>query len=301
MRRTSNSLLTPFWDHIEELRKLLLRSFGLILLGTLLCFTFADSLIAILKPTLSVQEASGLVSYPIQIKKVSNTSNFYIYYTLTKNELLRSSSKEVVFASPSSYRIPPNGFLELERKSDLAIFSPIEGFNTVLKLSLWGGALLTAPFWLLLIWGFIAPGLEVKEKMVAIPFLGVSSLLILIGVALAIFVTIPLTNSYLFSYNSLYGQNFWGFSEYLNYVAILCLAHGIAFAITALLFFLVHFGLMAPLRLENNRKQAWIAVLILSAALTPPDVVSQIVLAIPLMLLYEAAIAYGKWRNRALT
>jgi sec-independent protein translocase protein TatC len=130
-----------------------------------------------------------------------------------------------------------------------------------------------------------------------VPFLLGSSICMGFGIGLAYWFTIPLANQYLQAFNASLGQNAWSFAHYVDYTLLIMLGHIIAFELSLLLLLLVHFRILSPEWLVSKRRYMIILTFILAALLTPPDVITQIALAIPLILLYELAIFYAKWRR----
>jgi sec-independent protein translocase protein TatC len=110
-------------------------------------------------------------------------------------------------------------------------------------------------------------------------------------------VTIPAANSYLLLFNANLGLNLWTLSNYLDYTFLLLIGNGIAFEIGLILLFLVHLGVVSAEFLASKRRHFIVIAFILAALLTPPEVMSQILLAIPLIGLFEASIFYAKLRG----
>ena len=130
------------------------------------------------------------------------------------------------------------------------------------------------------------------------PFLSLSLLFLFAGFLFAFFLTIPIANHYLMSFNEEIGVNLWAFANYLDYTIILLLAHGLAFEICVVLLFLVHFGFLTAEKMRAKRSFFAVGAFILSAVLTPPDVLTQLMLAFPLIFLYEVAIFYAFLREK---
>lgn len=175
----------------------------------------------------------------------------------------------------------------------LVILSPQEGFTSLFTLSFWTGVLLSAPFWLFIALRFILPALKGSTAKLTTTFSLLSLLFVSAGIFFALKITLPLANNYLYTFNEALGKNLWTLSLYLDYVWLLLFAHGIAFEAGAVLLTLIHFGILSPNTLKTKRRQALVSSLILGALLTPPDVLTQIAIAIPLYGFYELAILYG--------
>jgi sec-independent protein translocase protein TatC len=141
------------------------------------------------------------------------------------------------------------------------------------------------------------PGLHPEEKATLLP-LGVLSLFFLTA---ALFIahtfTIPWMNHALLAFNQSLGSNFWGVESYLDYVLGLYLAHAALFEISLLLLFFVYKGWISTHHFTNGRKGAYLTAFILGAFLTPPDVFSQLCVAVPLIILFEIAAFWASLKR----
>lgn len=174
------------------------------------------------------------------------------------------------------------------------ILDPLEGIYLTCKVCFWISFALTSPFWGLAALKFILPGLNKKEKRLAIPFLIGSLFAFAIGGSIAYFFSLPLANAYLYAFNATLGQNAWSLANYIDYSLVFFLGHWIVFELGLILLFLVHQGMVSSSALRSKRRYMIVLAFIVGAFLTPPDVVTQFILAIPLIALYELAIFYGE-------
>lgn len=171
-----------------------------------------------------------------------------------------------------------------------------ETFFTYVKLSLFAGFFLAFPVIAAQLYGFIAPGLYKKERWVLLPYLIISPLLFFAGAALAYYQVFPLAWQFFVSFESPSGalplpiELEAKVADYLSLVMQLLFAFGLAFQLPVVLTLLARAGLVQAQSLGKGRKYALIAIVTAAAILTPPDVISQIALAIPLYLLYELSI-----------
>lgn len=171
-----------------------------------------------------------------------------------------------------------------------------EAFFTYLKISFFAGIFLTFPILLAQIWLFIAPGLYKNEKSAFLPYLVATPVLFFLGGAVVYYGIIPMAWPFFLSFQSggaetaLPIQLEARVSEYLDLIMALIFAFGLCFQLPVLLTLMGRAGLITAQSLKNKRKYMVIVVFLLAAFLTPPDVISQVGLAIPVLLLYELSI-----------
>jgi sec-independent protein translocase protein TatC len=185
-------------------------------------------------------------------------------------------------------------FSSLHMAQPLVVLGPAEGLNTAIKVSFWFGLTLTSPFWIWVILRFVQPALKAHERRAVLPFLVVSGVLMSVGLLFAYFVTIPVANQYLSAFNGTIGQNLWSLSHYMDYTILLLLANALAFEIAALFLMLIHTGWISAQWLIEHRRVMIVCIFVLSALLTPPDVLTQLFMAIPLLFLYECLVLYAR-------
>jgi sec-independent protein translocase protein TatC len=158
---------------------------------------------------------------------------------------------------------------------------------------------LTAPVLLYQIWAFVSPGLYEKERKVTLSYIPLSIFLFLAGVSFAYFVLFPFVVRFMQNLAERLGiHQVIGINEYFEFLLHLILPFGIVFQLPVVVMFLTRLGLITPMLLSKVRKYAYLALLILAAAITPPDVLSQVIVMIPLSILYEASIWISKMAYR---
>jgi sec-independent protein translocase protein TatC len=176
-----------------------------------------------------------------------------------------------------------------------------EAFFTYIKVSFWAAVCLAFPVIAAQIWKFVAPGLYKNEKRAFLPYLCATPILFIMGGALAYFVVIPYAFRFFLSFETPGGDGSLPIisepkvNEYLSLVMTLLLAFGVAFQLPVLLTLLARAGLITSAGLISKWRYAIVGMFAVSAVLTPPDVVSQTSLAVPLILLYGLSILSCRW------
>jgi sec-independent protein translocase protein TatC len=180
-----------------------------------------------------------------------------------------------------------------------------EAFVTYIKLALWAGCFLAFPVIASQIWMFVAPGLYHNERKAFLPFLAATPILFLLGASVAYYFVFPMAWKFFLSFEMPGGggdlpiQLEARVSEYLSLSMTVIFAFGIAFELPVVLILLTRVGLLSAAKLSQFRRYAIVLIFVASAILTPPDLISMMSLALPLMLLYELSILGAKWVERS--
>jgi sec-independent protein translocase protein TatC len=171
-----------------------------------------------------------------------------------------------------------------------------EAFFTYVKVAFWAGAFLTFPVVAVQLWMFIAPGLYRTEKQAFLPFLVATPILFFLGGAMAYYIVFPLAWRFFVSFETPGGPGMLPIelearvAAYLSLVMKLIFAFGLCFQLPVALTLMGRVGLITSQQLAGNRRYAIVAVFAVAAVLTPPDVISQVGLAVPILILYELSI-----------
>jgi sec-independent protein translocase protein TatC len=179
---------------------------------------------------------------------------------------------------------------------DKLIYTKLYGqFFVELKVALWAAFFLAFPVIANQLWAFVAPGLYAKEKKAFLPFLLATPVLFIAGGALAYYVVMPTAFHWFLGFQGTPGgvqiEALPNSEDYLGLVMQFILAFGLSFLLPVLLLLLNRAGIVSRAQLVGARRYAIVVVFIVAAVATPPDVVSQLMLAIPLLLLFEGALA----------
>ena len=182
----------------------------------------------------------------------------------------------------------------------LQTLAPADGFVSYMKIALIAGVIVSSPWIFYQIWMFVSAGLYLNEKRfirLAVPF---SVVLFVAGALFFIFIVAPITLGFLVNFNKrvLGVTSNFTFKNYISFVTTLMLVFGIAFQTPVAIFFLNKTGLLSLKALRSSRKFVLLAVFIIAAMVTPPDVISQITLALPLYMLFELGILISGLSDR---
>ena len=169
-------------------------------------------------------------------------------------------------------------------------------FSAHIWTSIMAGFIIAFPYVLYEFWKFISPGLKDNERSTSRGFILIASLLFFIGVLFGYYVVTPLSINFLGSYRvSDQVFNDFDLSSYIGLVRASVLASGLIFELPIIIYFLTKVGIVTPKILRKYRKFALVFVLILSAIITPPDIASQVIVSVPVIILYEVSIYISAW------
>ena len=176
-----------------------------------------------------------------------------------------------------------------------------EAFFAQVKVAFFAAMMVSFPILATQLWLFIAPGLYAQERKAFLPFLLMTPVLFIGGASLAYFFAVPVALHFLLGFEGNLGgveqEALPGVGNYLDFITKFLFGFGVAFLLPVLLMLVERVGLVSLEQLRKGRRYAIVAAFVVAAVLTPPDVVSQLLLALPMMLLYEVALI-GIWLTR---
>lgn len=168
-------------------------------------------------------------------------------------------------------------------------------FSAHIWTSIYAGFIISFPYVLYQLWSFISPGLKSSERKNSRGFLIIASFLFFLGVLFGYYIITPLSINFLANYQiSEQISNEFDVSSVIAIVRSSAIASGFVFELPIIIYFLTKIGLVTPTVLKKYRKIALVIVLILSAIITPPDIASQVIVAIPILILYQVSIYISK-------
>ena len=274
----------PLLDHLIELRKRLIICLLALGVAFFICFAFATQIFNVLLHPFTV--AAQLLA--IREAEAAHTSSFDFLAVLT-------GAKSMFLALVGAVELPaPPG-----KVTSLIFTAPLEFFFTKVKLSGLGAVALSFPVLAWQIYAFVAPGLYKRERKAFLPFLIAAPTLFLIGAALVYYIILPFVlwfslSQQIVGAGSISVQLMPKVSDYFSLVTTLVLAFGLCFQLPVVLTLLGMAGFVTSKQLISGWRYAVVGVFILAAVVTPPDPISQLLLALPIIGLYFASIACVK-------
>ena len=303
-----------FLDHLEDLRWVLIKSLAAAGLGMLLCLIAGDQVVRIL--TWPLNHAKFRYPGTNQVWTVSWGTNRLGVFKLTDEQQRNYAVGTNRFVALKVDLVPngTNGFLVALKedlssnpatagmlKINLINLTPAGGFFVALQVALYGGLVLASPFIFYFVAGFIFPALKLKEKYYVYRGLGFGLFLFAAGVAFCYFLLMPVALAASVLYSNWLGveANQWRAEEYISFVCKFMLGMGIGFQLPVVLLTLVKIGVLSYATLSRMRKYMIVINLVLGALLTTPEVITQIMMAVPLQLLYEVSVLVAWcWERR---
>jgi sec-independent protein translocase protein TatC len=249
-----------FLDHLEELRWHILKSLSAIAILGVVLFIFQEWMF------------NTIIFGPTK-------GDFITYRALCALSKSLGLGETICFTSP-------------EFKMQATTFG--EPFVTSIKVAFWMGLVIAFPLILREIWKFISPGLYDKERNAARGMVTICSALFLLGVLFGYFVLAPFSIRFLVGYTIPGVTNIPTMSSYLNYLIMFTIPIGLVFELPVVVYFLARIGLITGNDMRSYRRHAIVVILIVAGIITPPDVVSQMMVTIPLYILYEVSIVIAK-------
>jgi len=174
-------------------------------------------------------------------------------------------------------------------------------FLVPIKVTLMAALVIALPYLLYQIWAFVAPGLYAHEKKLVVPLIITSTLLFLCGMAFAYFLVFPVVFAFIIKVAPEGVAVMTDIGKYLDFVLTLFLAFGVTFEVPVAVVILVRMGMVSVAKLREIRPYVIVGAFVIGAIFTPPDVVSQFMLAVPLWILYELGIFVAQWVGRPAT
>ena len=258
-KKTEEKVMT-FWDHLDELRKHIIRSLIAIVVLAIVAFLNRHFIF------------DYIILAPSSSEFITNRALCWVGKQLSLNALCIDDMKLKIINIKMSGQ-----------------------FLTHMYISIVAGFILAFPYILWEIWRFVRPAMHDNEKAYSKGGVVISTLLFLTGILFSFFLIVPLTVNFLGTYQvSESVANQISLGSYISTVVSVTFAVGIVFELPILVYFLTKIGVITPDFLKKNRKYMFVILLLLSAIITPPDMFSQVLVVLPLLVLYEFSIGVSK-------
>ncbi|HEY8417733.1 MAG TPA: twin-arginine translocase subunit TatC [Limnochordales bacterium] len=182
--------------------------------------------------------------------------------------------------------------------SELVFLAPSEAFFARIKLALAGGLVLAFPYLMFQVLGFVSPYLNPRDRRVALLLIPLSFVLFLLGAGFSYFVMLPFALGFLLGFGGQLMEPMLSVSPYVNFILLMVLPLGLIFQLPIVMVFLTRIGIVDPAQLARHRKYAVFAIFVIAAVLTPADVFSQLLMAGPLLVLFEFSLLVARLARR---
>jgi sec-independent protein translocase protein TatC len=238
------------------------------------------------------------VSDPQQTQNEGTEETFISHLVELRDRIIRAGLAVIVvfvglvYWAPDIFRLLARPLMQNLPKDGKMIVTDVTGsFFVPMKVTMMVAFVIALPVVLYQIWAFVAPGLYQHEKKLVVPLVGSSYTLFLCGMAFAYFVVFPTIFRVMAHYNAPLGAEMnTDIDNYLSFVLTMFLAFGVTFEVPIVVVLLVRMNVLTIKKLKEIRPYVVVGAFVISAVVTPPDVFSQLILAIPLIVLYEAGI-----------
>jgi sec-independent protein translocase protein TatC len=184
---------------------------------------------------------------------------------------------------------------------DWVVIGLTDAFKVYFQFSIVVGLVITFPFALFQIWSFVSPGLTDKEKKLTLSFIPGAVVLFLIGLAFGYFWLFPFVVGFMTNIaNQLGAEEMYGMIQYFSFLFTLVIPFGFLFQMPLLILFLTRLGIITPTLLGQARKYAYFALFVLAALITPPELLSHLLVTFPLIILYEISVWLSYWSYKQI-
>ncbi|MFT6144487.1 MAG: sec-independent protein translocase protein TatC [Myxococcota bacterium] len=252
----------PLLEHLRELRNRLVVSFVVVVVG-------------MLGSALLIRPIYGFLTAPMRLLLTDAEP----YPQMDELYLLLTSPIRSIF--------PPE-FTDVTVEGTLAVHAPMEGVYVWLYTTVISGVLLASPILAYQVWGFVGPGLYKQERKYVIPLTFASTLLFLMGTSFAFLVLLPV--AFPFFLTVLPAEAILSVQSYLSTLVRLLLAFGVCFQLPIAVFFVARMGLVDARDMVSSFRYAIVIIFVLAAIITPPDILTQTLLGVPMIILYILSI-----------
>lgn len=280
----ANRAEMPFLDHLEELRWRLLKVLLAVLVGAVICFVFSERVLHVL--TLPYNDA---VTSQLNGRDSGSVEAIQQLLQQWADEIGGEGGEDAAIRAAASP--VPEG-------RQLQALGPMTYFFLKLQVAFLGGIAISLPAIFFQIWQFVAPGLLARERGLFLPVVGLSVICFVVGGLIAYSIVLPLGLRFFLGLEPPDMTSQWAADQYMSFVMRLLLGFGLVFEMPVITLLLSRLGLVTPELMRRVRRYALVAIFLLAAIFTPPDPISQLLMAIPLIALYEISIVVCRISRR---
>ena len=278
----------PFLEHLEEFRKTVMRCLLALVIGMAVSFFFVEDIIAVLRaPAEKYIEKSAediFTAHPVSLRIEADS--------LEDAAIVEDETGARYYDVQAHFTLPEEVKTKENRGTIRLQFSePAAAVKMWIVVTFFGGILVSLPFLVFFIGLFVMPGVRDVERKVMTRVAAFSGGLFLTGIAMGYFITLPLALDLMLRVGGrLGGESIWFYNKYIAFSLQLLLAFGVAFQMPVVILILGRMGLVSSSQLREKRRHVIVAMFIVAMLLTPPDPLTQVIMALPLILLYEFCI-----------
>jgi sec-independent protein translocase protein TatC len=291
-----------FWEHVQDLRTALIRSAVALGIALLVCLLLDKQLVSILEFPIRRMHMFE-PDHPTVVLEVGDTK--LGPFAVTKDSfpglppgknphvVFRLGAMQVGNQQVATLQLDPTATAApIPLEVQLHNYSPSEAFYVAFHVALYAAVVVSSPFWIFYLGGFIIPALKAKERKVIGSWVGWGVVLALVGVLLTYFFLLPVALRAAVKYSELLGfdASQWRSDEYISFTCKFILGMGLGFQFPLVVLLLVKMGVLTHKQLSHYRRHVIVLSLILGAVLTTPEPITQIAMAVPLYILYEACV-----------
>ena len=308
--------IKPFLEHLEDFRWLLIKCLVVTLVGMVICLAAGDHLMEIIKLPLHKSAERNDREFSKQLLIVMTGTNMIGKFEPPPEmaNVLELGTNRRVVVELAPVRIGSNAFLAFVLSTNTAAafkpaahallnLTPAGGFMVAFQLAIYGGIVLASPFLIFFIGQFLIPALKLNEKHYLLRGFFIGVLLFLSGVAFCYFKLMPVALDASAKYSQWLGisADQWTAENYISFVCKFMLGMGLGFEMPVVILIFVKLGVLNYKMLAGFRRYMIVINLVLGAVLTTPEVLTQVMMAIPLQILYEITVWiawYWEWRDK---
>ena len=218
------------------------------------------------------------------------------HLTVLRRRIIKSAVAIAMGMAVCAWQIDAIVALLTSPVEKLYVMKPAEAFMIYMKIALWSGVVAASPVWFYQFWAFLLPAFTKQEKKGLLLIVPLSTLLFLGGISFAFFIVLPQGLRFFMSFAMESVQPLWSLAGYLDFAVLMVVPFGVIFNLPVALVVLVRMGLVSSIQLKSFRKYVIVISFAIAAVITPTtDMISQSLLAVPMIILYEVSLVFIRY------